>query len=570
MRTKTSLAVLILAGAIAVPAYSQSTAPNPTQQGVTRTDESVPVFRVTVVARTTPAINYRHRGGATTIDLEGTSLLPRSHGEAKVESKQGYIEIEVEFDELEPATRFGPEYLTYVMWAITPEGRATNLGEVLLNGSESKLNVTSELQMFGLVVTAEPYFAVSQPSDVVVMENRVRGDTRGKVEVVEARYELLKRGTYRMNASENAIAARRLDDDRAPLELHEARNAILLSRLASADRYAADVFGNAERLLAEAERAQEKKRSRKTIAMVAREAVQRAEDARLIAIQRQDEERLALEREAAARREAQVRADLQSEADRRARAEADRQAAEQARLDAERATERTRREAEMAAERARREADAIAAQTARERAAADAARLAAEQARAEAEAASAKLRQEREAAEAARQAALAETERMRQRADAAERDQAELRAKLQAQLNSILETREDARGLIVSMPDVLFDFDRYSLRQGAREKLARVAGIVLAYPDLRLEVEGHTDSLGTDEYNQRLSERRADSVLSYLREQGINPSSIVARGFGEARPIVTNDTAEGRQQNRRVELVVSGESIGVTRSTTRR
>ncbi len=458
------------------------------------------------------------------------------------------------------------------MWAITPEGRATNLGEVLLNGSESKLNVTSELQMFGLIVTAEPYFAVSQPSDVVVMENRVREDTRGKVEVVEARYELLKRGTYRMSASESAIAARRHDDDDddLPLELREARNAILLSRLASADRYAADVFGNAERLLAEAERAHEKERSRKTIAMVAREAVQRAEDARLIAIQRQDEERLALEREAAARREAQVRADLQSEADRRARAEADRQAAEQARLDAERATERTRREAEMAAEQARHKADEIAVQTARDRAAADAARLAAEQARGEAEAAAARLRAEREAAEAARQAALAESERLRQRADAAERDQAELRARLQAQLNSILETREDARGLIVSMPDVLFDFDRYSLRPGAREKLAKVAGVVLAYPDLRLEIEGHTDSLGTDDYNQRLSERRADSVLSYLREQGINPGAIVARGFGEARPIVTNDTAEGRQQNRRVELVVSGESIGLTRSSTRR
>ena len=569
MRTKTSLAVLILAGAIAVPARSQSTAPNPTQQGVPRSDESVPVFRVTVVARTTPAINYRHRGGATTIDLEGTPLLPRSHGEAKVESKQGYIEIEVEFDELEPATRFGPEYLTYVMWAITPEGRATNLGEVLLNGSESKLNVTSELQMFGLIVTAEPYFAVSQPSDVVVMENRVRENTRGKVEVVEARYELLKRGTYRLNAEPGSLVSRRLDDD-IPLELHEARNAILLSSIAGADRYAADVFGNAQRLLAEAERAQDKERGRKAVVTVAREAVQRAEDARLIAVQRQDEERLALEREAAAKREAQARADLQSEADRRTRAEADRQAAEQARLNAERAADQTRREAESAAARARREAADIAAQTARDRAAADAARLAAEQARAEAEAATARLRDEKASAEAARQAALAESERLDKRPRPPSARRQEMRARLQAQLNSILETRESARGLIVSMPDVLFDFDRSTLRPGAREKLARVAGIVLAYPDLRLEVEGHTDSLGTDEYNQRLSERRADSVLSYLREQGIATSSIVARGFGEARPIVTNDTAEGRQQNRRVELVVSGESIGVTRSSTRR
>ena len=206
-----------------------------------------------------------------------------SHGEAKVESKQGYIEIEVEFDELEPATRFGPEYLTYVMWAITPEGRATNLGEILLNGSESKLNVTSELQMFGLIVTAEPYFAVSQPSDVVVMENRVRESTRGRVELIEARYELLKRGTYTMNADPRVLTARRDDDDDTPLELLEARNALLLSRLAGADRYAGSAFTTAQRLLVDAEVAHDKDRGKRAVAGMAREAVQRAEDARLIA-----------------------------------------------------------------------------------------------------------------------------------------------------------------------------------------------------------------------------------------------------------------------------------------------
>jgi outer membrane protein OmpA-like peptidoglycan-associated protein len=563
------MAVLALSGAFAAPSAAQTTAPNPSQQGVTDSREPVPVFRVSVVARTTPVINYRHRGGATKIDLEGTPLLPRSHGEAKVESKQGYIEIEVEFDELEPATRFGPEYLTYVMWAITPEGRATNLGEVLLNGSESKLNVTSELQMFGLIVTAEPYFAVSQPSDVVVMENAVRDDTRGKVDFVEARYELLKRGTYRMNADPDSLRAREPDDDE-PLELHEARHAIMLSRLAGADRYAGDVFRTAQRLLEDAELKQEQDRGRKAVVMVAREAVQRAEDARLIAVQRQDEERIALEREAAARREAQARAELLAESDRRSRAEAERLAAESARLEAERAADRTRREADEAAARVRREAEEAAALSARERAAAEAARLAAEQAKAAAEAAAARLADEKAAAEAARQAALEESQRMRRLAEDAERAQAELRARLQAQLNSVLETRESARGLIVSMPDVLFDFDRFTLRPGAREKLAKVAGIVLAYPDLRLEIEGHTDSLGTDEYNQRLSERRADAVHRYLVEQGIAVSAIVHRGFGEARPLVSNDTAEGRQQNRRVELIVSGESIGAVPSSTRR
>jgi hypothetical protein len=196
-------ALLVSAAALTSSALAQSGAGNPTQPrergAVAQPTPDTPVFRVTVVGRTTPAVNYRHRGGSTRVDFAGTPLLPDARGEAKVESKQGYIEIEVEFDELDPATKFGAEYLTYVMWAITPEGRATNLGEVLLNGSESKLNVTTELQAFGLIVTAEPYFAVTQPSDVVVIENSIRADTRGTIDMVEARYELLPRGSYLMN-----------------------------------------------------------------------------------------------------------------------------------------------------------------------------------------------------------------------------------------------------------------------------------------------------------------------------------------------------------------------------------
>src|ERR1044071_9529164 len=152
-----------------------------------------PVYRVTVTARTAKAINYQHRGGATKIDFRGTELLPQAHGEAKVESKQGYIEIEVGFDGLQPATKNGAEYLTYVLWAITPEGRTANLGEILLNGTKSKLDVTTDLQVFGLVVTAEPYYSVIRPSDFVVMENVVRADTKGTIEEIDAKYELLQR-----------------------------------------------------------------------------------------------------------------------------------------------------------------------------------------------------------------------------------------------------------------------------------------------------------------------------------------------------------------------------------------
>src|SRR4051794_32140662 len=218
--------------AISVGLLTAQEAPNPTQsRNGSSTNQVVtldrqPIYKVTVVSRTAKAINYRHRSGATKINFEGTALLPKSHGEAKVESKQGYIEIEVEFRNLEPATMFGPEYLTYVMWAISPEGRAKNLGEVLLNGTSSKLDVSSDLQAFGLIVTAEPYYAVTQPSDVVVMENVVRPDTLGKVEEIDAKYELLQRGQYVFNVDKSRIKHFDLTDAKVPIELYEARNAV--------------------------------------------------------------------------------------------------------------------------------------------------------------------------------------------------------------------------------------------------------------------------------------------------------------------------------------------------------
>jgi len=532
---------------------AQTQPPNPTQQRSTTTvvDGRVPLYRVTVVARTTPAINYRHRGGSTTIDFRGTPLLPKARGEAKVESKQGYTEIEVEFDNLVSATKFGPEYLTYVMWAITPEGRATNLGEVILNEDQSKLNVTTELQTFGLVITAEPYFAVSQPSDVVVMENVVRPDTRGNVQQIDAKYELLSRGTYLMKSDAKEIASRR--DRKAPLDLREAQNAVQLAALAGADRYAGETYDKAVRLLRQAEQARQHDDGKRAIAMPAREATQTAEDARLIALQRQDEARVAQAQQSVLDREADAIARAQSEARRRELAEADRESAERRRLEAEAAADRA----------ARRQADAQEALTAAERARADAerAKVEAEQARTDAERERQRLAEERAAADAS--AATA-----RQAADRAEAEKAELRERLQRQLNIILETKETARGLIVNVSDVLFDTGQHTLKPGAREKLSRVAGILLAYPDLTLEVDGHTDSVGDDSYNLALSERRAETVRSYLVQQGIPPATIAAHGFGESTPVASNAIAAGRQQNRRVELVVSGESIGRPGSVT--
>ena len=264
----------------------------------------MPIYRVTVTARTAKAINYQHRSGATKIDFRGTELLPKARGEAKVESKQGYIEIEVEFDGLQPATKQGSEYLTYVLWAITPEGRTANLGEILLNGTKSKLDVTTELQVFGLVVTAEPYYSVTRPSDLIVMENVVRADTKGKIEEIDAKYELLQRGQYQRLANPLALKI----DQKLPLELYEARNAVQIARAVGADRFAAETFQKAEKSLAQAEAYQARKAGRKPVTMTAREAVQMAEDSRAIAVKRQEEEALMQRSAQAGRAEREARA----------------------------------------------------------------------------------------------------------------------------------------------------------------------------------------------------------------------------------------------------------------------
>src|SRR5271170_2680 len=291
----------------------------------------VPIYRITVVARTTKAINYHHRSGSTRIGFRGTALMPEARGEAKVESKQGVIKIDAEMENLGPATQFGQEYLTYVMWAITPEGRATNVGEVLLNHSgKTKLDATTQLQSFGLIVTAEPYFAVTQPSDVVVMENFVRPDTTGTIEEVDAKYELLSRGQYVLNVKPGDMRPRELNS-KVPLELYEARNAVQIARWTGAEQYANDTFQKALVGLENAEGYLIGKAGPKPIGTVAREAVQMAEDARIITVKKIEEEQLATERRVTAEREARAESDTAA-----ALSEADRvrREAEQARLTA--------------------------------------------------------------------------------------------------------------------------------------------------------------------------------------------------------------------------------------------
>jgi outer membrane protein OmpA-like peptidoglycan-associated protein len=514
---------------------------------------TVPIYRIIVVARTTQAINYRHRSGSTRINFQGTTLLPEARGNAQVASKQGAIRIESEFHGLESASKFGPEYLTYVLWAISPEGRPVNLGEVLFGtDGKSKLNVTSNLQAFGLIVTAEPYFAVTQPSDVVVMENEVRADTKGQFEEVEAKYELLKRGQYELNVNPAELQPISMDS-RTPLELYEARNAVRIAKWTGAKQYDADSLNKAEVSLQSAEDYQARRGNKKSEITAAREAVQTAEDARIITVKKIDAERQASELQASA--DAEARSKAQADEATRQKKRAETEAAE-----AKAQTAQNQVTSDAAAAQARAASDAAAAQA---RAASDAATAKAQAEAAQTQAASgAALAKAQAETEAAKAKAQAEAEQAQLAAQRAENDKAALRARLAQQLNSVLQTRDSARGLIVNMSDVLFDTAKYTLKPGAREKLSKVAGILLAYPGLNIEVDGHTDNVGGDEYNQNLSEQRAGSVRDYLVAQGVATNSVTAKGFGKTQPVATNDTAEGRQINRRVELVVSGEAIG--------
>ncbi len=517
MKIRFGLICLILIAAVVVAQE------NPPQ--VEPMDET-PVFRVHVVGRSTKAVNYRHRGGSTTVDLKGTSLMPEATGRAKVNGKEGRLEVDVEVSKLQAATQIGGQYLTYVLWAITTEGRAVNLGEIVPSGSgKSGLDVTTDLQAFGLIVTAEPYFAVTRPSDKVVMENIIRQETKGFEEPIDAKFDMLEGGQYTIDVPASQLPSATADLS-TPLDLLEARNAVAIAKAAGAEQYAADSLKKAQDFLDRAEDYLRRKQGRTPIGTAARGATQMAEDARVLTLRRKEDERIAAEKQAM--RDKQAKA----EADAKAAAEAEAQAKAQAEEDARR----------------------------REKAEAD--RKAAEAAQAEAERTQAAAEAARAAALADQQKAQAEAEKSRLAAEEAIRQKEAMRTRLLNQLNQVLETKDTDRGLVVSMPDVLFDSGQYTLKPAARERLARISGIVLAYPDLKLAIEGHTDSIGSDEFNQRLSEKRAATVRDYLVNSGVSINNVFASGFGKTRPIADNKTAAGRKLNRRVEMIISGDVIG--------
>jgi outer membrane protein OmpA-like peptidoglycan-associated protein len=534
-----------LLATLAAPAFGQAPPPaNPPSQAATSHPTATsPAAAPTTVSRTTKALNYRRAGGATRIDFHGTELMQGAAGEAKVESKSNRLEIDAKFQGLEDATKFGLEYLTYVLWAVSPQGRAVNLGELALKNGTGQVKAITDMQTFGMIVTAEPYFAVTQPGNMVVLENVLGPATQGKAENIDAQYELLGRGVY--SSSNTKIEGAIFGIDRkTPLELFEARNAVRIAHIAQADKYAAPSLAKAEHQLQGAEDVYRRGSEKKSVDAAAREVVETAEEARVMAVKQKAEEdaqaKAAADKKAA---EEQAAAEIKR-----------RQDAEQARLQAE--------AAKAEALRMKQEAEKAAADAARQKQEAEQATAAALAQQQAAQAAAEQAARDKAAAVNAQLSAEAEADKARQAAAKAEAEKADLRAQLLNQLNSILQTRDSARGLIVNMSDVLFDTGSYTLKPGAREKLAKISGILLAHPGLNLQIEGHTDSVGADDFNQQLSERRAGSVRDFLADQGVPELAITARGFGKTQPVASNDTPDGRQRNRRVELVVNGAAIG--------
>jgi outer membrane protein OmpA-like peptidoglycan-associated protein len=542
-----AVAVLSLSLAVASPAAAQTLeAPSPTTREI--------------VAFTYPSEQ------TVSIELEGTSRLPDGNGEAKVERKRGATEIEIELDEMKPARLFGGDFNTYVLWSASPEGQVDNLGELILTGNRSKLDVTTPLDTFGLVVTAEPHYLVGSPSRFVVLEN-TRAKDRGSLHrTSRISYPRLE-GEYRFERA----SLEGMDETRATVHPHleEARTAIDLARRAGAERYVprelerarealvrAEVMGEAEKdpdeltpaaheavRLAVAAEASARDRSAAADEARALEEKDSALAARAREIERKENRIRELESQAAAASSEAERARLAEERE-RLRAELQTERAAQAERDARLSDDQLRRNEERVLE-LQREADQ--AKTDAERS-----RLLEEQQRLRAE-----LEARRAAdAEARARREMAERREAEEEAREARVESEEARRQLQTALERILDVRETARGLIVSVPNVLFDVDRATLTPEGREKLFRVAGILALAEGYRLSVEGHADDTGERDYNLDLSRRRAEAVRDYLFAQGISNGEIRTRGFGEERPIASNETAHGRQQNRRVEIVV--------------
>lgn len=386
-------------------------------------------------------------GPESHLDLRGTPLAPRAHGDVDVEYQSGRAAIDAKVDEMPLPWSLGT-YTTYVLWAVTREGRATNLGEFVLKRDHASLETAASLSEFALIVTAEPHFAVSVPSNAVVLQN-VGRDVKGKEGVVR---ELAERADYSQLTPQSPDTGGDI-----PIDLYGARYAVAIAGAAGAEQFAPEAYARAQAALQSSEAAQASRKSgeRKRAPQLAREAIQSGEDARREAMRGQA----------------------------------------------------TAAEAATAATAARAQAQA-------------------------------------QAQEA--------------RAEAAEADALRARRDLQSRLNALLPTQETDRGLVAVLAGVQFATGKSSLTPNARETLSHFAGVLGAFPGLHLDIEGHTDSTGPMATNEKLSLERAIAVRDYLSTQGVSMAAIDVQGYGSTRPVALNETASGREQNRRVEIIVSG------------
>jgi outer membrane protein OmpA-like peptidoglycan-associated protein len=458
-----------------------------------------------VISKSIKAVGYEVGGGGTKVIFLGTSSAPQASGEARVEAKTGGTSIELKVTAMPQPTTLGAEFLTYVLWTVTPDGNTTNIAEIPIDKQgNGKLSTRAQSQTFAMIVTAEPYFAVQLPSEVVVLENDTKKNTKGKI-YPDNDYKLMKRSQYSKLGNPLALTP---DLKKVPLDMYEARNAVDIAKSQKAEQYAPEVLTKATASLQMAENSLASNADKSKIITDARQTIQFAEDARALSAERQEAERIQNEKNAAA-----------TAAAAKAKAEADAAAAAEAKRQAELTTAR---EAQMKAE--------AAAQSAQQKA-------------------------EQAALQAKEQAARDEAAR-------AKAATAALRAQLLQQLNEVLQTTDTPRGLVVNMADVLFQTGKYALSQDAQLKLAKLSGIIQAHPGLNLAIEGHTDTTGTADFNMKLSQQRADTVREFLMSQGMSPDTITAKGMGQDDPVADNSTAAGRKLNRRVEIIVSGEVIG--------
>jgi outer membrane protein OmpA-like peptidoglycan-associated protein len=474
--------------------------------------QSTPIYQVNVVERSVRAVNYQYHGGPVPIDFAGTVLLPYAKGEAVVEAKDGRTSVDAHLEGLQAPSQFGPEYLTYVLWAVTPEGRAKNLGEVVAGPSnKAHLQVTTELSNFGMLVTAEPYATVREPSDVVVMENRLRSDTSYSVESIEVKYGLMPRGTYTYQVPPNGKAPEpagplvSMNQYQAITAVYQARNAVQIAESKGAAEYAPDVFAKAQQQYQSAADLQANKGDWKLVVTAAHQAAQTAEDARVLAEKSKQEAEL-------------------NEAKKQADAEQQMRLETQARLDQETAA---RQRAEAQAEANSRAAAAQPAPAPQ--------------------------------VETPVPSPVTPTESVivQRASDASEQRKLELRISLMGQLRGPFEIRDTPRGLVQVVP-------ASDLRPGAAGMFSRLAAALAANPGLRVEVDGYSDASG--EEAEAACYQHARMVRDLLVSAGVAASVISVRPLGNSEPLASNATAAGREKNRRVEVVISGDPIGTLAS----